>query len=251
MFLLKQRLDITGYKDILFLRWRNLRTGDILLRMPPQGRGGSQTQTLKPLQLPGDFVAAYRRRLIMDAAAELIAELGYNGTRLADITRRAGIPQDMLYEYFGDKEDVCLAVFEETVDDAIRRVEVAVSEPGEWAERIEAGLAAFLAHIAEQPALARVCLIEVPLATPAATKHYEDALQRCVQLARRTLPHDAQLPDTIQESLVGGMMWIVYQQVRRREAEQIEALLPELSEFILAPYIGAGVIDRAGCKADR
>jgi AcrR family transcriptional regulator len=187
----------------------------------------------------------------MGAAAELIAEQGYNGTRLADITRRAGIAQKTLYEYFVDKEDILLAVFDETVDDAIRRVEAACAEPGGWAERIEAGIAAFLGHIAEKPALARVCLIDAPSATPAATKRYQDALQRCVQLGRRTLPHDGLLPDTIEETLVGGLMWIVYQQVRRREAEQIETLLPQLSEFVLAPYVGAGVIDRAGSTADR
>jgi AcrR family transcriptional regulator len=186
----------------------------------------------------------------MGAAAELIAEQGYNGTRLADITRRAGIAQKTLYEYFVDKEDIFLAIFDETVDDAIQRVEVACAEPGEWAERIEAGIAAFLGHIAEKPALARVCLIEAPSATPATTKRYEDAIQQCVQLARRTLPHDGLLPETIEETLVGRLIWIVYQQVRRRETEQIEGLLPLLSEFVLGPYLGAGVIARSGSKAD-
>lgn len=182
----------------------------------------------------------------MGATAELIAEHGFHGTRIADITRRSGVPQKALYEYFEGKEDVFLAVFDQTVDEAIRRVEVAVAEPGNWAERIEAGLAAFLSHIAEEPALARLCLIEAPSATPATTKRYEETIERCVQLARRTLPHNGLLPDTIEESLVGSLMWIVYQQVRRREAEQIEALLPQLSELVLAPYVGAGVIDPAG-----
>jgi hypothetical protein len=33
--------------------------------------------------------------------------------------------------------------------------------------------------------------------------------------------------------------WIVYQQIRRQEAERAEDLLPELSEFMLAPFHGA------------
>ena len=54
------------------------------------------------------------------------------------------------------------------------------------------------------------------------------------------MPHDEQLPDTIEETLVGGVAWIVYQQIRRDEAEKAEELLPELSEFMLAPFQAAG-----------
>ena len=186
----------------------------------------------------------------MAAAAELIAEHGYNATKIADITRRAGIAQETLYELFEGKEEVFLAIIDDTAADAIRRVEAACAEAsGNWAERIEAGLAAFLGHIAERPVLARACFVEAPSATPATTKHYDEAVQHCVQLARRTLPHDGLLPDTIAETLVGGLMWIIYQQVRRREAEQIEAMLPQLIEFVLAPYVGAGVIERVGSEA--
>ena len=55
------------------------------------------------------------------------------------------------------------------------------------------------------------------------------------------MPQDEQLPETIEETLVGGVAWIVYQQIRRGEAERAEDLLPELSEFMLAPFLGAGM----------
>ena len=64
-------------------------------------------------------------------------------------------------------------------------------------------------------------------------------MQRFVELTKRTVPQDDQLPETIEETLVGGVAWIVYQQIRRDEAEQAEDLLPELSEFMLAPFQGA------------
>ena len=83
-------------------------------------------------------------------------------------------------------------------------------------------------------------MIEALSATPAATERYEDALQRFVELTSARVPQDDQLPETIEETLVGGVAWIVYQQIRRDEAEQAEDLLPELSEFMLAPYHGAG-----------
>ena len=80
-------------------------------------------------------------------------------------------------------------------------------------------------------------MIEALSATPATTKRYEDAVDAFVELTAQTLPQDERLPDTIDETLVGGVAWIVYQQIRRGEAERAEDLLPELTEFMVAPYL--------------
>jgi hypothetical protein len=64
-------------------------------------------------------------------------------------------------------------------------------------------------------------------------------VQRFVDLTKSTVPHNDQLPETIEETLVGGVAWIVYQQIRRGETEKAEDLLPELSEFMLAPFLNA------------
>jgi hypothetical protein len=84
-----------------------------------------------------------------------------------------------------------------------------------------------------------MCMIEALSATQTATERYEAAMQRFVDLTKQTVPRDDQLPETIEETLVGGVAWIVYQQIRRQEAEQAEDLLPDLSEFMLAPFQSA------------
>lgn len=180
----------------------------------------------------------------MDALAELTAEQGYEATKISDIVRRAGVARKTLYDNFEGKEEVFLAAFDAARDEVLRRVEEgAAGAEGDWQARIEGGLAAFLAYVAEQPTLARMCMIEALSATPATTRRYEDTLETFVALTRRTLPRDERLPDTIAESLVGGVAWIVYQQIRRGEAERAEDLLPELTEFMMAPYLGAGMAD--------
>jgi AcrR family transcriptional regulator len=182
----------------------------------------------------------------MDALAELTAEQGYEATKISDIVRRAGVARKTLYDNFEGKEEVFLAAFDAARDDVLGRVEEASGSDGEeaeWQDRIERGLAAFLGYVAEQPILARMCMIEALSATPATTKRYEDTLETFVELTQRTLPQDARLPGTIAETLVGGVAWIVYQQIRRGEAERAEDLLPELTEFMMAPYTGAGMTD--------
>ncbi len=178
----------------------------------------------------------------MDALAELTAEQGYEATKISDIVRRAGVARKTLYDNFEGKEEVFLAAFDGARDEVLRRVEESGDDlEGDWQDRIEAGLAAFLGYVAEEPTLARMCMIEALSATPATTKRYEDALEAFVELTRRALPSDDRLPDTIDETLVGGVAWIVYQQIRRGEAERAEDLLPELTEFMIAPYVSTGL----------
>lgn len=182
----------------------------------------------------------------MDALAELTAEQGYEATKISDIVRRAGVARKTLYDNFEGKEEVFLAAFDAARDEVMRRVEEGSADAdgdGDWQDQIEGGLAAFLAYVAEQPTLARMCMIEALSATPATTRRYEDALEGFVELSRQTLPRDERLPDTIAETLVGGVAWIVYQQIRRGEAERAEDLLPELTEFMMAPYLGAGMAE--------
>lgn len=218
--------------------------------MPPRAkaRSGAKADAI-PVRpaLSREFVAGHKRRRIMDAIAELTAEQGYDATKIGDIVRRAGVARKTLYDNFEGKEEVFLSAFDTTVDEALARIEAECAEvEGGWEERVQAGLAAFLRYVAENPALARMCMIEALSATQTATEHYEAAMQRFVDLTKQTVPKDDQLPETIEETLVGGVAWIVYQQIRREEAEQAEDLLPELAEFMLAPFQSAAKAGKRG-----
>ena len=220
--------------------------------MPPSGKGGTQEKetpkrpavSTRP-SLPREFIAVHKQRRIMDALAELTTEQGYEATKISDIVRRAGVARKTLYDNFEGKEEVFLAAFDAARDEVLSRVEEGSAGAGgdEWQDRIEGGLAAFLGYVAEQPVLARMCMIEALSATPATTKRYEDALELFVELTKGVLPKDERLPDTIAETLVGGVAWIVYQQLRRGDAERAEDLLPELTDFMAAPFLSAGLTD--------
>lgn len=208
--------------------------------MPPRAKAKSGAKgdgvPVRPA-LSREFVAVHKRRRIMDAIAELTAEQGYDATKIGDIVSRAGVARKTLYDNFEGKEEVFLAAFDAAVEEALERIEAeCAAVEGGWEERVRAGLASFLRYIAENPALARMCMIEALSATQAATERYEAAMQRFVELTKRTVPQDDQLPETIEETLVGGVAWIVYQQIRRQETEKAEDLLPELTEFMLAPF---------------
>jgi len=176
---------------------------------------------------------------MMDAMAELSAEQGYDATKIADIVRRAGVARKTLYDNFDGKEDLFLTAFSTANRELVMAVDAACAESdGIWQKRIEAGLAAILEFFAERPARARMCMVEALSATPAASARYDAAVEQFVEKLRLNTPADLGLPGTIEETLVGGVAWILNQQIRRGEASQVMDLLPELSEFVLSPYHG-------------
>jgi AcrR family transcriptional regulator len=175
----------------------------------------------------------------MDAMAELTAEQGYEATKIAEIVRCAGVARKTLYDNFDGKEEVFLGAFDTAVAEVAERIEESCVDLGDdWVERVAAGLRAFLTYVAENPATARMCLVEAMSATPTASARYDDAMQRFVDLLRQNAPADTGLPDTIEETLVGGVAWILHQKIRRGEAEQVLDLMPELLDFVLSPYHG-------------
>jgi len=60
--------------------------------------------------------AVETRRVLLDAAAELIAEHGYRGTTVNDIVARSRLSKGTFYWHFKSKEDLLLAVLEERID---------------------------------------------------------------------------------------------------------------------------------------
>jgi AcrR family transcriptional regulator len=199
-------------------------------------------------QLSREFIVRHQQARIIAALTEEVAVQGYRAVTVADIVRRAGIARNTFYENFSSKEDCFLATQGFAVEEALRRVVEAAGELDSWQARVSAGLAAFLRYVASEPVLARTCIVEALSAGPAAVARYEESVQAFVPLFRvgRTVsPHGDELPGTLEEAVIGGIFWIVYQRIMLGEAERIEELLPELIEFSLTPYVGAEAAKRA------
>lgn len=192
--------------------------------------------------LSREFIARHQRVRIVNGLALEASEKGYRAVTVADIVKRAGIARNTFYENFSSKEDCFLAAQEYAMSSALEQVVAAAGEIDYWPQRVEAGLAAFLAYVAREPALARTCMVEALAAGPASVRYYEESLQSFVSLfkiGRDVSPHGAELPETLEEALIGGVFWILYQRLLLSETDRIEELLPELVEFALTPYLGA------------
>jgi AcrR family transcriptional regulator len=199
------------------------------------------TMTMRP-ELPREFVAGHKRRRMMDAIAELTAEQGYEATKIADIVRRAAVARKTLYDNFDGKEDLFLSALDTTQTEMRVAVEEACERTSSGGDSVVAGIEALLEFIATHPASSRMFMVEAISATPSSARLYESAVARFVELLRNSAPAGADLPETIEESLVGGVAWIIQQQIRRGDTENVLELLGELSQFVLSPYLDAGPV---------
>jgi AcrR family transcriptional regulator len=193
-------------------------------------------------QLPREFIVRHQRIRILTALCHETAEKGYRNVTVADVVKRAGIARNTFYENFGSKEECFLAAQEYVMSAALERVVAAAGEWRQWPQRICAGLGAFLEYVVEEPALARACIVESLAAGPASIAYYEESQQAFVslfRLGRDVSPHAGELPETLEEAIIGGVFWIVYQRLTVSDLKGIPELLPEIVEFALTPYLGA------------
>lgn len=185
--------------------------------------------------------AADQRRRILEATADLVAEHGYQATTIEMIVRQAKVGYATFYKSFDDKEAAFMTLLDEAVEQLTGRVKEAYEREREWPDRVAAGLGALFEVIAAHPNVARACLAEASTAGPEAAKRQEAAMKQFAPLlkpGRELNPRREQLPDTLEDTLMGGVMWVVNQRLIGGEAEKLRALLPETLEFVLRPYVG-------------
>jgi AcrR family transcriptional regulator len=189
-----------------------------------------------------DAAAADQRRRILAATAELIARQGYQETTMEEIVRRAKVGYATFYKHFPDREAAFLALLDAATERTVARVEDAYKrEEGPWPDRLGAALGALFEDVAAHPDAARCVLVEAVAAGAEAAARHEAALKRLAPLLRggRELnPRQAQLPESLEETLCGGVAWVLGQRLMAGEAGKLRGLLPETLEFLLRPYVG-------------
>jgi AcrR family transcriptional regulator len=188
-----------------------------------------------------EMLARDPRERILIAMAEIVAKRGYHGSTIEHIVKRAGVSRATFYEHFDNREDCLLAGFDEAAAELQGRMEAAAAEAGDWPDQVRAALAAFLDYAETNPALARTCIVESVTAGPVAMDRYERALRTFVplfRLGREVEEANDELPDELEDLVIGGLVWMVHQRLLSNEIDQIPKLLPTMLEFALVPYMG-------------
>lgn len=210
-------------------------------------RSSDRSGIRRPQQLPPgrhgltrSFVERNQRGRILAAVAAEASESGYAAMTVESIISQAGVSRRTFYEHFKNKHEAYLAAYDEAAARLVRRVVTAVDATEGFAKRTEAGLRALLSFLADDPAVARMCIVEVMAAGPEAIERRGASVRAFAALvdqhARELL--DQQVPLLTAETIVGGVYEVVYTRVLRGETASLPQLLPDLVYSALLPYIG-------------
>jgi AcrR family transcriptional regulator len=207
-----------------------------LPRLPP-GRHG----------LPREVVVENQRRRIAAGMIAVVVEGGYNAATVTQVVAAAGVSRRTFYNYYSDKQQAFLEVYAEVSGFLLGvMAEAGEREGGGWAKRVRSELDALLEAVAANPDLARFCLGAPPAAGGEVGSAYREFLVRLVGVLGEGRPKKARRPPPASEyGMAGGLAALILRAAEKGNAKALRALLPELTELALAPYLGRDEAARA------
>jgi AcrR family transcriptional regulator len=154
-------------------------------------------------------VEEFQRNRLMAATVEMVADLGYSRLTVGGIIRRAHVSRKTFHEVFRDREGCFLAVFERTLASARELATHAYAQEPNWREGVGSALRALLVFMDEEPALARLCVVDALTADETVLEARCEAVEelaRAIDKGRTPgAAHDP--PAMTAEAVVGPASW--------------------------------------------
>lgn len=200
--------------------------------------------------LPREHVSEIQRMRILAAMGEVASERGAGSVTVAHVVARAGVSRRTFYDLFADREECFLAAFEGAVGRVGAQVIEAYEGETVWRERMRAGLWALLVWLDEEPALAKLLVVESLAAGPRALEPRARVVRALVgavdegRAARASSKRAAPLPPLTAEGVVGAVLSVIHTRLSEPRPKPLTPLLGELMSVIAMPYLGQSSAQR-------
>jgi AcrR family transcriptional regulator len=192
--------------------------------------------------LPREEIERLQRERLEAAMAEVVSAVGYEEASVERVLIQAGVSRRTFYELYLDREDCFLAAYDRYMHQAFKVIAEAYLECEAPEQRIEAALEAFLSYCAANPAVARMCIVEVFAAGAKARERRADFMGRLAALMEHALGElrgDHKLDRLAAQALVGGVHEVIYLPIDSGHTEQLPTLAREIVASQIAPLVEA------------
>jgi AcrR family transcriptional regulator len=196
-------------------------TDELASQRLPRGRHG----------LPREQVVQSQRSRIFRAMAETMAAKGYAATSVAEVLRAAGVSRETFYEQFSSKEDCFMSAWEAAAAAILGAALDAPASDGAALERFDRGLRSYLDALASHPQLARMFLIEIYAAGPAALRRRAALQQRYADMINEIFGHRDAADRFANEALVVAISGMVTARLAEDDLKGLRALHAPLVEL--------------------
>jgi len=221
----------------------------------PERRAGARKSASPATDgLPREHVSEIQRMRILTAMAEVASEMGAGSVTVAHVVSRAGVSRRTFYDLFADREECFLAAFEEAIGRVSALVIQAYEAQSAWRERVRAGLWALLQWLDEDPATARLCIVESLAAGPRVLERRAvvlRALVRAIDEGRGAVGAGSglrrkatTLPPLTAEGVVGAVLSVIHTRLCEPKTRPLTGLLGELMGVVVLPYQGQAAAEK-------
>ncbi|MFB8085140.1 TetR/AcrR family transcriptional regulator [Streptomyces sp. NPDC055992] len=142
------------------------------------------------------------RQRILDATVEIAGERGYEGTSIAAVSAKCGLPASSIYWHFKDKDDLIAAVIERSFETWLAAVDLPTEDTGTPLERVTAMAGSVAKSLIDAPDFLRLGLMLALERRPAEPRGRTVFLQ-VREIARGKIAEMAKVlvPDLAEESV--------------------------------------------------
>jgi AcrR family transcriptional regulator len=178
------------------------------------------------------------RGLILNAVADLAVANGYGKLTVTRIRSRAGVSRRIFSAQFDGVEDCFIAALELRVGEALARAARAQTAGRTWPGGIYRAIAALCDQVAEDPFLARVCLVEDFAPGSRGARCRQRLLATIAEQFADSVPAGSR-PDGPAAEATAGAVWALFHRHIVRDWAQQRKVAATLAFLILAPVVGA------------
>jgi AcrR family transcriptional regulator len=176
-----------------------------------------------------------RRRQLLDAATEVFVARGYHAAAMDEIAERAGVSKPVLYQHFPGKQELYLALLDESVERLTEAVTDAIRSTTDNRQRVNATFAAYFGYVAEHSGTFKLVFESDFTSEPSVRARLDAADRACADLISQVIREDAGLADDEAYLLSIGLLGMAQVSARywlstlgsipREAAEQLVARL--------------------------
>ncbi len=198
-----------------------------------------------PKAMPRGRVTELQRQRMLTAVVEVVNEVGYPGLTVAHVISLARVSRKTFYDIFDDREDCFLEAFEQAVAQA-QLIAAEAREVGTgWREGLRCVLARLLTFAEEEPAIAKLCVVETLAAGQRVLARRSAILcELALLIDEGRLLTSREPPSVTAEGIVGGILAVLHTRLLDDEREPMTELLGPMMSMIVLPYLGPRAANR-------
>ncbi|QKW09880.1 TetR/AcrR family transcriptional regulator [Streptomyces sp. NA04227] len=182
-------------------------------------------------RLSREQVVTSQRNRMMAAMADAMREKGYIGTPVSAIIKRAGVSRETFYQQFRSKEDCFL----QALDSALQFISRLPDSVTDWdrppADIFRELLRKYLQAVADQPALARLFLVEVYAVGPEAFERRRAAHMQYAEAIAEIFHRESDEARFLCEAVVSAAAQLATDRIVANDIDGLRALEEPLAEM--------------------